>query len=146
MFTELFGCEWFGRYLSCTHLVNFSSCPTCIAERGADITVGQGTGRGGMGGTPGTIKALVAVMTVCDCMGCSWFMWRDQLGCCSCDGGLRLCCSWFMWRDQLGCCDDSLRLCCSWFMWKDQLGLQKGWTAWLCRYKRIKINNTCLGY
>ena len=58
---------------------------------GAGIAVGQGTGRDGMGGTPGTIKALVAVMTVCDCMGCSWFMWRNQLGCCSCDGGLQLC-------------------------------------------------------
>ena len=44
------------------------------------IAVGRGTGRGGMGGTPapGTIKALVAVMTVCDwivagsCGGISW--------------------------------------------------------------------------
>ena len=102
------------------------------------IAVGRGTGRGGMGGTPapGTIKALVAVMTVCDwIVAASWFMRRDQLGCCFCDSVLRLCCSWFMWRDQLGCCDDGLRLRCSWFMWKDQLGLQKGLTAWLCRYK-----------
>ena len=30
------------------------------------IAVGQGTGRGGIGGTPGTIKALVAVMVVWD--------------------------------------------------------------------------------
>ena len=30
------------------------------------IAVGQGTGRGGIGGTPGTIKALVAVMVVSD--------------------------------------------------------------------------------
>ena len=35
-----------------------------IAERGAGIAVGQGTGRGGIGGTPGMIKALVAVMVV----------------------------------------------------------------------------------
>ena len=33
MFTELFGCEWFGRYLSCTHLGNFSSCPTCRSNQ-----------------------------------------------------------------------------------------------------------------
>ena len=33
---------------------------------GAGEAVGQGTGRGGIGGTPGTIKALVAVMVVCD--------------------------------------------------------------------------------
>ena len=45
---------------------------------GAGIAVGQGSGRGGMGGTPGAIKALVAVMTVCDwvvagsCGGISW--------------------------------------------------------------------------
>ena len=36
------------------------------AERGVGIAVGQGTGRGGIGGTPGTIKALVAVMVVSD--------------------------------------------------------------------------------
>ena len=42
------------------------------------IAVGQGTGRGGIGGTPGTIKALVAVMVVWDwvaagsCGGISW--------------------------------------------------------------------------
>ena len=32
----------------------------------AGIAVGQGTGRGGIGGTPSTIKVLVAVMVVWD--------------------------------------------------------------------------------
>ena len=35
------------------------------------IAVGQGTGRGGIGGTPGTIKALVAVMHGGLGLGCS---------------------------------------------------------------------------
>ena len=83
-------------------------------------------------------------------LGCSWFVWRDQLGlqkalvAVGCDGGLGLGYSWFMWMNQLSCCDGGLRLGCSWFMWRDQLGLQKG----LTRYASIgiKINNTCLGY